>query len=499
MEDISRFRGMAGEVTGGFLLPVTLFSALPVLVIFAVLGYGATLLKGNAQILAAPVMFVAFIALVGRFALPARLGSFDSGFFGGADGGGLLGFVGRYLVLTLAWSIPLGLVVYLALDQETLFLAVMAFFPTDVMLEGGGRLQSMGPSPFELLQGGAAILLLPVVGLLSLFMPTLCFIVATRADSLAEALSRESWGWLMSERRADLPAFYVGLIGGTIVLFGVYLIPFALLSFLAFKISLQAGAAVSGFLYLLAFAASPILLGRMCGAFVAGEGDLEALPQDVSPLAESVPPIFYRAESAPVAEPAAPLEKKPGFDEMVAKVRALPADALNAEIGKAEASLAARPRDPHGAVALAMLYRKAGEREKALKAATNAITQAVNGGFAELGVSLFRGFAKDRAELGLDGQTLEIVGNVLLKQGVLLDAGWCLFESANGAGDAIKAQKKLLHVASVAEEAGKHAEAAALYNFFVAKFPDTPLSQFARQGKERAEAAKGQEPGSTSR
>lgn len=489
MEDISRFRGMAGEVTGGFLLPITLFSALPVLAIFAVLGYGATLLKGDAQILAALVMFVVFVALVGRFALPARLGSFDSGFFGGADGSELLGFVGRYLVLTLAWSIPLALVVYLALDRETLFLAVMAFFPTDVMLEGGGRLQSMGPSPSELLQGGAAMLLLPVVGLLSLFMPTLCFIVATRAETLAEGLSRDTWGWLLSERRADLPAFYVGLIGGTIVLFGVYLIPFVLLSFLALKISLQAGAAVSAFLYLLAFAASPILLGRMCGAFVAGEGDLEALPQDLSPLPEDVPPVFYRAEPAPLAEPVA-LEKKPGFDEMVAKVRALPADALSAEIGKAEASLAARPRDPHGAVALAMLYRKAGEREKALKTAANAITQAVNGGFAELGVALFRGFAKERAELGLDGQTLEIVGNVLLKQRVLLDAGWCLFESANGAGDAIKAQKKLLHVASVAEEAGKHAEAAALYNFFIAKFPDTPLAQFARQGKERAEAAK---------
>ena len=92
--------------------------------------------------------------------------------------------------------------------------------------------------------------------------------------------------------------------------------------------------------------------------------------------------------------------------------------------------------------------------------AENAITQAVRDGFAELGVSLFRGFAKERAALGLDSQTLEIVGNVRLKQGVLLDAGWCLFESANAVGDAIKAQKKLLHVASVAEETGKYVEAA---------------------------------------
>lgn len=490
MEEISRFRGMAGEVTGGFLLPTTLFSALPILIVFVVLGYAVGMLKGNAPIVGVPLMFAAYVMVVGRFALPARHGSLDGGFFGGADGGELMGFIGRYLALTLAWTIPLALVVYLAFDRETLFFAMMALFPTDVML-GGGRLQSIGPTPFELLQGGASILLLPVVGLASLLMPTLCFIVATRAETLAEALNRETWGWLLSERGGDLPAFYVGLIGGMIVFLGVYLIPFALVSFFAFKISPGAGVAVSGFLYLLAFSASPILLGRMCGAFVAGEGVLESEEHTIITAPESVPPVFYRPEPAATAEPPPPIEKKPGFDEILAKVRALPADALAEEIGKAEAKLAARPRDPHTAVELAMLYRKAGEREKSLKAAANAITQAVRDGFAELGVSLFRGFAKDRAELGLNTQTLEIVGNVLLKQGTVLDAGWCLHESATSEGDALKAQKKLLHVASVAEEAGKHQEAAALYDFFIVKYPDTPLAQFAKQGRERAQAAKG--------
>jgi len=213
--------------------------------------------------------------------------------------------------------------------------------------------------------------------------------------------------------------------------------------------------------------------------------------QAVATMPESVPPVFYRPQAAPMAEQPSPLEKKPGFDEILAKVRALPADALNVEIGKAEAKLAARPRDPHTAVELAMLCRKAGEREKSLKAAANAITQAVRDGFAELGVALFRGFAKDRAELGLNAQTLEIVGNVLLKQGTVLDAGWCLHESATSEGDALKAQKKLLHVASVAEETGKKSEAAALYDFFIVKYPDTPLAQFAKQGRERVQAAKG--------
>lgn len=489
MEDISRFRGMAGEVIGGFLLPTTFFSALPVLIVLFVLGYGVTFLKGDAQILAAPVMFIAYVAIVGRFALAAKQGSLASGFFGGADGGGLAGFVGRYLVLTLAWSIPLGLIVYLALDRETLFFAMMALFPTDVTLPGGGRLQSIGPTPLEMMQGGAAVLLLPVVALVSLLMPTLSLIVATRAESLAEALSRESWGWLLSDRGADLPVFYAALIGGMVVFVGVYLLPFAFIMFFSFKLSVQMGVGVSSFLYLLGIAATPILLGRMCGAFVAGEEGLDAEGEDAE-VHELAPPVYYRAEPASTAEPPPVIEKKPGFDEILAKVRAVPADGLAGEIARAEGKLAARPRDPHTAAELSLLYKKSGAGDKALKMAANAITQTVSDGFSEIGVMLFRGYAKERSALGLNAQTLEIVGNILLKQGSVLDAGWCLHESASAGGDAVKAQKKLLHVASVAEESGKLAEAVSLYEFFCAKYPDSPLAQFAKQGRERAQAAK---------
>lgn len=487
MEGISRFRGMAGEVTGSFLLPTTFFSALPVLIVFAVLGYGATLLKGNAQILAVPVMFIAYVAIVGRFALAARQGELASGFFVGADSGGLAGFVGRYLVLTLAWSVPLGLIVYLALDRETLFVAMLALFPTDVMLEGGGRLQSIGPTPFEMMQGGAAVLLLPVVALAALLMPTLCLIVATRADTLSEALSRESWGWLLSFRGSDLPVFYAGLIGGMAVFAGVYLVPFAILIFLAFKISMQAGVLVSGFLYLLPLAATPILLGRMCGAFVAGEDGLDAVVADAQELA---PPVYHRAEPSPDVEPVPVIEKKPLFEEILAKVRAVPADRLAYEIARVEGKLAVRPRDPHAAAELSLLYKKSGEADKALKMVANAISQALRDGFSEIGLPLFRGFAKERTALGLNPQILEIAGNLLLKQGAVLDAGWCLHESASAEGDAVKAQKKLLHVASIAEESGKFAEAVSLYDFFSSKYPDSPLAHFARQGRERAQAAR---------
>lgn len=482
MKEISRFRGLAGEVAGGILSPFTFFSAIPVVLVFLALGFlVGKVSSGMAEIAVAPVLIGVYAMIVGRFALPARHGELDGGFFvSSCDFADLPGFAGRYLVLTLAWGLPFALLGWALLDRETLFYGAMGAF-----------------SPMDAAQLGMKGVLLLAMGLVVMFMPTLCFIVTTRTDSIADALSPDTWGWMLSERRADLAAFYVGLIGGMIVLVGLYLIPFALVAALAFKTSLQAGVAVSGFLYLLMLAVSPILLGRLCGAFVAGEGGMEKEAADLMETLGIVP-TASRPLQAPqnivAPEQALKLGKKPVFGEIIDQVKALPPDALGVEIAKAEARLAAQPRDPHSAAELSLLYKRAGEKEKSLKAAANAITQAVRDGFSELGMSLFRVFAKERDALGLDALTLEVVGNLLLNQGELLSAGWCLHESAVSAGDVVKAQKKLLHVAGVAEESGKFSEAISLYDYLIGKYPESPLKQYAAQGKERAQAEKGEKP-----
>lgn len=479
MQKASRFRGMAGEATRQFMSPKTLFSALLILIAFAALHLAFGMIGGFTEFIATPVYFMVYAMMVGRFSLPALRGKFDSSF--SSDTGNnneLLFFTGRCLALVLIFVLPLALPVWGAIGRETL-------------LDGAAGMLI----PLASIQQSAANLPLTALVLASMLMLTLCFIVATRAETLREAFSRDAWRWLLSERRADLLIFYAALAGGMIIFFGIYLIPFALFFSLAFKISAQAGVAVSGFFYLLVLAASPVLLGRMCGAFVANEDDPENAAKNIENIlallgaAPTASPL--QQELALEIEQPPPIEKKLSFGEMVAKTRALSADALTAEIDKAEANLAIRPHDPYTAVELAMLYRKAGDTEKSLKTAADAITQAVHDGYAEIGVSLFRGFAKERADLGLDAQTLEIVGNVLLRQGLMLDAGWCLHESALNTGDMLKAQKKLLHVASVAEETGKYAEAIALYNFIIEAYPNTNLAQYARQGKIRAEAAKG--------
>ncbi|MDO8811037.1 MAG: hypothetical protein Q7J38_03290 [Gallionella sp.] len=475
MQKVSRFRGMAGEVMCQFLSPGTLLLALPILITFAVLQLAISMIGGFTELIGISVFFIAYVLIAGCFSIPALRGDGNSSFFAHADNGKKLWlFTGRYLALAIVCVLPLVLLAWVAMDREA-------------FLDSAARMLI----PLASIQQSAANLPLTVLALASLLMLTLCFIVATRAETLREAFSRDTWCWLLSERRADLPIFYVALSGGMLIFFGIYLIPFALVFFFAFKISMQAGVAVSGFFYLLVLAASPILLGRICGAFVAGEDELEHATENILALLGIVPSTDSRQqELALEIEQPSPVKKKLGFDEMVAKTRALPIDALIVEIGKVEANIAAHPHDPHTAVELAMLYRKAGDAEKALKTAADAITQAVHDGYAEIGVSLFRGFSKERADLVLDAQTLEIVGNILLKQGLMLDAGWCLHESALSMGDMPKAQKKLLHVASVAEETGKHAEAIALYDFIIAAYPNTQLAQFAKQGKIRTGAAK---------
>ncbi|MBI5438093.1 MAG: hypothetical protein HY936_03970 [Nitrosomonadales bacterium] len=477
MQKVSRFRGMAGEVMYQFMSPGTLFSALPVLIVFSMLWPVIAIIEDFTGFFALPILFVAYAMMVGRFSLPALQGVFDSGFFAGAGSGGKLWFFTiRYLALTFACALPLALFASVAIGPKAL---------------PGSAAEML--VPLASIQQSSDKLSMTALVLASMLMLTLCLIVATRARTLRESFSLDMWVWLLSERRADLPIFYAALAGGLVIFFGVYLIPFALVFFFAFKMSLQAGIAVSGFFYLWVLAASPILLGRMCGAFVAGDNDLDFATENILALLGVVPSTAspqLELKLATEADQPQPVEKKLSFNEMVAKIRALPVDALTSEIGKTKTLLAARPHDPYIAVELAMLYRRAGEADKALKTAARAITQAINNGYAEIGVSLFRGFAKERTDLGLDAQTLEIIGNVLLKQELVLDAGWCLHESAIIAGDMLKAQKKLMHVATIAEETGKYTEAIALYNFFISAYPGTNLVQYAKQGKNRAEAAK---------
>jgi len=475
MQRVSRFRGMVGEVIRQFVSPKTFLSALAILIVFAALHFITRTIEGFAPFVALPVYLAVYAMITGIFSLSAQKKNGNNLSFSSPDNIiKLLSFTMRYLALTSACAMPLALFAWMIIPPETL--------PDSI---------ESALFPLASIQQSADNLAVTIMVLASLLALSLCLIIATRTETLRETFSRSIWIWLLSERRADLPIFYVALTGGIIVFFGIYLIPFALIFFFAFSISVQHGVTLSNFSYLLVIAASPVLLGRLSAAFVAGDDDLEHTARNILALLGITPPSeSHHLEITPEENQASPLKNKPSFDEMVAKTRALPVDALAIAIGKAETSLADHPHDPYIAVELAMLYRKAGETEKSLQTACNAITQAVENGYVGIGVSLFRGFAKERAELCLDMQTLEILGNALLEGELMLDAAWCLHESATLAEDIPKAQEKLLKVASAAEKIGQYPEATALYRFFISAYPDSNLIKFAEEGKMRLEAEK---------
>jgi hypothetical protein len=80
----SVFRGSAGEVVRGFVDLGTLFTLVPVLVMMVIIGLVAGLVKvvGLSAPFAGFIMVVSASPIVGRFALAARDGQLDGGFFG---------------------------------------------------------------------------------------------------------------------------------------------------------------------------------------------------------------------------------------------------------------------------------------------------------------------------------------------------------------------------------------------------------------------------------
>ena len=112
MEDIPSFRGLSGEVVLNFIRPGTFFSAIPVILFYAVsllsLFY---VLPSDAQVYG----FLAVVTLsaipVGRFAIPASQGKFSSGWFNSSvDVSQTIAFALRYTAFTAVWCLPVVLV-----------------------------------------------------------------------------------------------------------------------------------------------------------------------------------------------------------------------------------------------------------------------------------------------------------------------------------------------------------------------------------------------------
>lgn len=381
-----------------------------------------------------------------------------------------MGFVGRYAVLTIAWSLPVALLMHhLAGKAASSFL--------------GGALGSLG---------GTGLVALALI-VLSVLLMLLSLLIATKTDTIGEALSGDSWRWVLGERRSDLVPFLSSAFGGILV-FALYVWPLLIPAALVLgKASAGLGVAFSMFCYAAPGMAAPILLGRLAGAFVFGEGRIDESPQAApgpqrpggAGLRSSVAPVLTvpraTAESpgAQAVHAAKRLDVKQTLDALRLKAASNPEGALT----ELQILRDAHPMNAIVAVELASLLQRNGKETEALTAAAVAIKVALTGGTAPLAVDTFSQFASARERLDLDAQTLELLARQLITRKDLNNAVWCFRHMGKKGGDAMRSQKGLIAVAEAAARDGNAKGAVQIYDYILVTFPDTTLRDYVETAK----------------
>ena len=187
------------------------------------------------------------------------------------------------------------------------------------------------------------------------------------------------------------------------------------------------------------------------------------------------------ARKKPPAKEAA----RPGFEETRARAGQLDEAALFDAFAAARLALIENDRDAQAAASMALLARRlAPGQAQAVwrqRTAVQAITLCLANGQAAAAASVFAEYLDERAGLRLAPAQWDALGRTLLAQGSFMPSAWALHAAALLAGDAVGAQKRLIEVAGKAAAAGQADAALRLYRTLLAKYPDSPFAQFARE------------------
>lgn len=176
---------------------------------------------------------------------------------------------------------------------------------------------------------------------------------------------------------------------------------------------------------------------------------------------------------------------KPSFEETRARAAQMDEAALFEAFAAARLALIENERDPQAAAALSLLARRLapGEALAALRrrSAVQAITLCLASGQTAAAAAVFTEYLDERAGLRLAPAQWDALGRALLGQNNFMASAWALHAGALLARDAAGAQKRLVEVAGRAGAAGQPEAALQLYRTLLAKYPDSPYAQFARE------------------
>jgi len=499
MRSETEFRGVAGEVIRGFIsvgIIGTLVSVLLSGVVLVLITALLTKVFGLPSAFAGLILVAGTSPLIGHFALSAREGNLQAGLLTSRVGWGpVFAFAARHVVLCLAWGLPLAFVAQFLLKDSAQSLIA-----------------------FSAPEAGTGIGLL-IVAVVAVVAHLLSLLIATKTDSLSEAFTAEAWRWVLTERRADLVPMVATLLGGLVV-FSLLCWPLlGVVSLMLIKASPKIGVAVAAFTYAAPALGAPILLGRLCGAFVFGETPgREEIPSTPlarpagsggrpvrptlsgSPALQTHPiptpvtvPATTALPDAPPLElldsppPAAPprnrevairaaqrLDPNQALEGLRVRLTSDPAGALTEALVLRDA----HPVNPRVAVFVAETLKEQGQATEATAAASHAIRVALSAGAAPVAVELWNNFSAQRQDLDLDLPNLETLGKQLLTRKALTDAAWCFQAMKSKDGDSLRVQKGFISVAEAATKEGNTSAAARVYRHILQEFPDSTLREF---------------------
>ncbi len=522
METISSFRGMSGEVVRGFVKLSLFFTIIPIILVWIVfIIYMAFLGHRVPGALNLVIIYGITAMFLGRFSLAAARGELNAAFFSTKlERGEVFRYVGRFFLITLMWGIPVLFLIWLISGNLG---AVMSGLIPGVSLSGSGY--GMAPSLSFADRFAFGFILLMLVLLIGLVLLAITPILAAYCESVTEVFSLETWGWVFRERGEDLTTYLGGIASAYVMFFLIYSIPFMIITYIAFKISINFGTFISMFFTLLPYFIAPVILGRMAGAFICGETHIEidldisaremasemfTDPAVASAIAAQIAEKNNNAKSkgtnkysSPITKEETPkqskykpsseedkeenkevIQKTPTFHEIIDKVRITNESDLAANLIKAEHHLTQSPADLYKTIEVAFLRKKAGKEVEAVDAAGKAITLAISLQLPDFALDVYKGFIKNRSQLVLEHTTLNALVDLFLEKDQYLDAGWCSYFVTVGTDDEnliLNGQKKLLAIADKAKRSNNSQDAISLYEFFIKKFPESTLIDYAEQ------------------
>ena len=257
---------MSGEIVVGFLKPTTVLTAVGIMMLggllVTILGLIAT--QASPWIVALLGLFM-FSMIFSRFVISAAYGNFYGGLLNDQCSlSDSLMYAARHVCLLFMAFVPVVALIY-------------------VGIQGGSKAISEGLNASHLpgdayvskalIAGGFSGVLFATAAVIAISAPILTAIIAGATQNFNQLLEKQYWLWLYT-RRGDLGALVASGVGGLMVFIWLYFIPLVILGVIGAGISDTVGAAIGVFISVLPAAATPILMGRLCGAFIAGQNEV---------------------------------------------------------------------------------------------------------------------------------------------------------------------------------------------------------------------------------